>query len=101
MSKSNVSKTLRPIMAVGVTAMLGIMMYAVVTKPIARSDPNAPTVFIEDVTEKCLLVFEPDRNSFHACWPVLPEGVNQEVLPRGTTTLDIFQNPDLYIPKQG
>ncbi len=94
------SRYLRNIVSVGVLGMFGLMSYMVITKPIPQPNPNAPTAFIEAVTGKCLTAYEPARDSFHACWPVVPKDANLEVLPEGTTALDIFESPDSYVPKK-
>ena len=60
-----------------------------------------PVLLVEQTTKRCLVVYEPDRNGFHACWPneeMTPSHRTLEV-PAGTTALDIFENPNLYLQK--
>ena len=58
-----------------------------------------PVLLVEQTTKRCLVVYEPERNGFHACWPneeMTPSHRTLEV-PDGTTALDIFENPNLYL----
>ena len=60
-----------------------------------------PVLLVEQTTKRCLVVYEPERNGFHACWPneeMTPSHRTLEV-PAGTTALDIFENPNLYLQK--
>ena len=60
-----------------------------------------PVLLVEQTTKRCLVVYEPERNGFHACWPneeMTPSHRTQEVLA-GTTALDIFENPNRYLQK--
>ena len=83
--------------------ILGVLVFGVMIVIEMTSnnvDPMAPIALIEEGTDKCLTVYEPARNSFHACWPTMPEGVNRHQVQNGTTGLDIFTNPDLYLPER-
>ena len=67
--------------------------------PAQQSSDSTPTLFIEEGTDICLTTYEPTRQSFHACWPVAPADRRGKIVPRGTTALNIFEDPDKYLNK--
>jgi hypothetical protein len=56
-----------------------------------------PILLIEEGTGTCLTTYEPFNKSFHACWPVAPPNHVEKKVPKGTTPLEVFQNPGQYV----
>ena len=59
-----------------------------------------PVLLVEKTSKRCLVVYEPERNGLHACWPsnMTPAHRTLEV-PAGTTALNIFEDPNRYLKK--
>lgn len=79
--------------AAGIMGATALVLSLVVSN---HSSPKLPVRLIAD--GKCLTTYDPVRQAFNACSPSRPSPDTVEtVLPAGTTTLEVFQDPSKYV----